>query len=174
MASKAREGCQPVRQTSSLPGLPTDASVGHVSRGEQKAHNTSQQSPGTTSACEGLIEQGICVKAERDFSRTPRGNDNRPVLYLEAQIGNILGSGTEGFGSLITRAKPTIVGTGVLRVAGWLVGCLFFSVDVIDGAQQCSVLLAISGDTDGIIHRHSCCAEFECWFFSNTVNQMLC
>ena len=97
MASKAREGCQPVRQTSSLPGLPTDASVGHVSRGEQKAHNTSQQSPGTTSACEGLIEQGICVKAERDFSRTPRGNDNRPVLYLEAQIGNFFGLRDRGF-----------------------------------------------------------------------------
>ena len=116
-----------------------------------------------------------------------------------------LGSGTEGFGSLITRAKPAIIETGVLRVAGWLVGCLFFCVDVIDGAQppiietgvlrvagwlvgclffcvdlidgaqQCSVLQAIRGDIYGIIHRHSsCCAGFECWFFSNTINQMLC
>ena len=25
---------------------------------------------------------------------------------------------------------------------------------MIDGAQQCSVLQVISGDTDGIIHRH--------------------
>ena len=76
-----------------------------------------------------------------------------------------LGSGTEGFGSLIRRAKPAIIETGVLRVAGWLVGCLFFSVDVIDGAQQCGVLQAISGDIDGIIHRHSSCAGFKCWFF---------
>ena len=72
-----------------------------------------------------------------------------------------LGSKTEGFGS-----KPAIIETEVLRVAGWLVGCLSFCVDVIDGAQQCSVLQAIIGDIDGIIHRHSCCARFECWFFS--------
>ena len=51
MASEAREGCQPVRQTSSLPGPPTDGSVGHVSRGEQKSQTASQQSPGTASAC---------------------------------------------------------------------------------------------------------------------------
>ena len=44
IASKAREGCQPVRETSSLPGLPTDVSVGHVSRGKQKAQLASQQS----------------------------------------------------------------------------------------------------------------------------------
>ena len=74
---------------------------------------------------------------------------------------NFLGSKTEGFGS-----KPAIIETEVLRVAGWLVGCLSFCVDVIDGAQQCSVLQAIIGDIDGIIHRHSCCARFECWFFS--------
>ena len=43
----------------------------------------------------------------------------------------------------------------VLRVAGWLVGCLFFCVDLVDGAQQCNVLQVISGDIDGIIHRHS-------------------
>ena len=77
----------------------------------------------------------------------------------------ILGSGTKGFGSLITRAKLAIIETGVLRVGGWLVGCLFFCVDVIDGVQQC-VLQAISGDVDGIIHWHSCCAGFECWLFS--------
>ena len=29
-----------------------------------------------------------------------------------------------------------------------------------------SVLQVISGDIDGIIHRHSCCAEFGCWFLS--------
>ena len=43
----------------------------------------------------------------------------------------------------------------VLRVAGWFVGSLFFCGDVIDGAQQCNVLQVISGDIDGIIHRHS-------------------
>ena len=41
---------------------------------------------------------------------------------------------------------------------------------MVDGAQQCSacssVLQVISGDIDGIIHRHSCCAGFGCWFFS--------
>ena len=86
MASKAREGCQPVRLTSSLPGLPKDAPIGHVSRGEQKAQTTSQQSPGTASACKGLIDQGSCVKADRDFSRSSRGNDNRHILYFDAQI----------------------------------------------------------------------------------------
>ena len=75
-----------------------------------------------------------------------------------------LGSGTEGFGSLITRAKPAIIEIEALGVASWLVGCLFFCVDVIDGAQQqcSSVLQVISGDIDGIIHRHSCCAGFRC------------
>ena len=51
MASNARQGCQPAQQTSSLPGPPTDGSVGHVSRGEQKAQTASQQCPGTASAC---------------------------------------------------------------------------------------------------------------------------
>ena len=46
----------------------------------------------------------------------------------------------QGFGSLITRAEHAIIETVVLRVGGWFVGCLFFCVDVIDGAQQCSVL----------------------------------
>ena len=36
---------------------------------------------------------------------------------------------------------------------------------MIDGAQQCSVLQVISCDIDGIIHRHSCCAELGCLFF---------
>ena len=40
----------------------------------------------------------------------------------------------------------------------WLVR-LFFCVDVIDGAQQCSVLQVVCGDIDGI-HRHSCFAVF--------------
>ena len=30
--------------------------------------------------------------------------------------------------------------------------------------MQC--LQVISGDIDGIIHTHSGCAEFGCWFFS--------
>ena len=89
MASKAREGCQPVRQTSSLPGPPTDGSVGHISRREQKAQTASQQSQGTASAREGLIEQGSCdrvprnndVEADRDFSRMSRGRaDNRHLV----------------------------------------------------------------------------------------------
>ena len=89
MASNAREGCQPVRQTSSLPGPLADGSVGHVSRAEQKAQTASQQCPGTASACEGLIEQGSCdcvprndgVEADRGFSRMPRGNDNRHSVH---------------------------------------------------------------------------------------------
>ena len=89
MASKARrEGCQPVRQTSSLSSSPTDGFIRHVSRGEQKAQTASQQSPGTASACEGLIEQKSCdrvprnngVEADRGFSRMPRGNDNRHLI----------------------------------------------------------------------------------------------
>ena len=106
MASKGREGCQPVRQTSSLPGPPTDGSVGHVSRGEQKAQTTSQQSPpGIASACEGLTEQGSCdrvprnngVEADRVFSRMPRGNDNIHVLYFDAQRDNFLRLRDRGF-----------------------------------------------------------------------------
>ena len=53
-----------------------------------------------------------------------------------------LGSG-RGFGSLITRAKHASIKTVVLRVDGWLLGCLFFCVDVIDDAQQCNVLQVI-------------------------------
>ena len=101
MASKAREGCQPVRQTSSLPGPPTDGSVGHVSRGEQKAQTASQQSPGTASACEGLIEQGSCdraprnnngVEAGRGFSCMPGGDDNRHLVLrcTTTQFSNVV------------------------------------------------------------------------------------
>ena len=101
MASKAHEGCQPDRQTSSVPGPPADGSVGHVSRGEKKAQTASQQSPGTASACEGLIEQGSCcdrvprnnggVEADRGFSRMPSGNDNRHlVLRCTTQFSNVV------------------------------------------------------------------------------------
>ena len=61
----AREVCQPVRQTSSLPG-PTDGSVGHVSRGAQKAQIAFQQSPDTASVCEGLVELGSCDRVPRN------------------------------------------------------------------------------------------------------------
>ena len=76
----------------------------------------------------------------------------------------------QGFVSLITRAKPAkpakpaIIETWVLRVAGWL---SFICVYVTDGAQQCSVLRVISGDIDGIIHRHSRLVPAPsetCWF----------
>ena len=56
--------------SSSLPGPPTeDKSVGHVVfRGEQKAQTASylMKSPGTASACEGLIELGNCDRVPRD------------------------------------------------------------------------------------------------------------
>ena len=71
----SRKGCQPVRQTSSLPGPSTDGSVGHVSRGKQKAQTASQQSPGTASACEGLIEQ-----EGRD--RVPRSNGVEADMFF--------------------------------------------------------------------------------------------
>ena len=108
------------------------------------------------------------VEADRGFSRMPRGNDNRyNILYFDAQIGDFLKlRDNRGFWEFIE--------TGVLWVAGWLVGRLFFCVDGIEGAQQCNVLQATSGDIDGIIHTHSCCAGFECWFFSHTINQTLC
>ena len=102
MASKARESCQPVRKTSSLPGPPTDGSVGRVSRGEQKAQTVSQQFPGTTSAYEGLIEQGSCdrvprnnsVEADRGFSRMPKGNDN---IHLVLRCTNTINQMLCGF-----------------------------------------------------------------------------
>ena len=51
-----------------FPGPPIeDGSVGHVSRGEQKAQTASQKSPGIAGACEGLIELGSC-------NRVPRNN----------------------------------------------------------------------------------------------------
>ena len=43
--------------------------------------------------------------------------------------------------ALITREKTAIIETGVLRVVGWLVCCLLFGADVIDGAQQCCSVL---------------------------------
>ncbi|CAN0403310.1 unnamed protein product, partial [Ascophyllum nodosum] len=75
MASKAREGCQPVRQTSSLPG-PTNRSVGRVSRGAQNAQATSMQSPGTGSGFEAVIEVKDCydVDSEEGISSRPRRN----------------------------------------------------------------------------------------------------
>ena len=84
IASKAREGCQPVRQTSSLPGPPTDGFARFSWRAESTDRISAQQSPGVASACEGLIEQGSRdlasrnngVEADRGFSRMPRGNDN--------------------------------------------------------------------------------------------------
>ena len=33
-----------------------------------------------------------------------------------------------------------VIETGVLRVSGWLVGCVSFCVDVKDDAQQCNIL----------------------------------
>ena len=62
----------------------------------------------------------------------------------------------------------SLVETGVLRVADWLVSWLvrlYFCDDLIDGAQQFSVLQVVSGDADGI-HKHFCCTGFGCWFFS--------
>ena len=72
---------------------------------------------------------------------------------------NILGSGTafwefNNAGEAREIFSNSVIETGVLRVAGWLVGCLFLSVDVIEGAQQCSVLQVMSGDIDDIIHSH--------------------
>ena len=68
-----------------------------------------------------------------------------------------MGKDRESFGT--QSLKPGFWGF----LVGWLVR-LLFCVDVIDGAQQCSVSQVISGDIDGI-HRHSCCAGFGCWFF---------
>ena len=66
---------------SSLPGPPTDGSVGQFfSPGEQKAQTASQQSPGPASACEGPMSLGSCdrvprnngVEADRFFSYAER------------------------------------------------------------------------------------------------------
>ena len=73
---------------------------------EQKAQTTSQQSPGTASTCEGLTEHWSYdrvprnnggVEADRGFYRIPRGNDNRYVLYFDAQIGNFFRLRYRGF-----------------------------------------------------------------------------
>ena len=68
MTSRAREGCQPIRQTVLFLVLlhTEDESVGHVSHGEQKAQTASQKSPGTAGACEGLIELGNCDRVPRN------------------------------------------------------------------------------------------------------------
>ena len=77
------------RQFSSWSSCPAeDESVGHVSRGEQKAQTAPQKSPGTASACEGLIELGNCDRVPRDrltrgFSLTPEVTRDI-ILYLDA------------------------------------------------------------------------------------------
>ena len=92
MASNAREGCQPVRQTSSLPVTPTDGSVGYVSRGEKIAQTASQQCPGTASACKGLIEQEGCDRVPRnngveaDNFLVCREVTTTDVLYFNPQM----------------------------------------------------------------------------------------
>ena len=69
---------------SSLPGRPTeDESVGHVSRGEQKAQTASHKSPGTASASEGLIELGNC-------DRVPRNNGVEADKRFFSYAGDIL------------------------------------------------------------------------------------
>ena len=64
-------------------------SVGHVSRGAQKAKTTSEQSPRTASVCMGLIKLGSfdCVprnndgvEADKRFSRRPRSYDNEHLV----------------------------------------------------------------------------------------------
>ena len=65
-----------------------DGSVGHVSRGEQIAQTAFQKSPGTASACEGLIELGSCdhvrrnngVEADKRFFSCAGGNKRHFVL----------------------------------------------------------------------------------------------
>ena len=59
-------------------------------RGEQNAQTASQKSPGTASACEGLVELGSCdrvrrnnsVEADKRFSRMPEVT--RDILYFDA------------------------------------------------------------------------------------------
>ena len=69
------------------------------------------------------------------YSLTSLSLDRAGVVFVHAMFGNFLGSGA---------------GFWEFNYAGF-----FFCVDAIDGAQQCSVLQVISGDIDGIIHRHS-------------------
>ena len=61
-------------------------------------------------------------------------------------MANFLGYGT-GFWEFNYAGKArgivpnSVIETGVLKVAGWLVYCYFLCVGVIDGAQQCSILV---------------------------------
>ena len=79
MVSRAREGCQPVRQTNLFLVL----QVGPWGT-FQKVRTASQQSPGTASVCERLVELGSCdrvprkngVEADKDFPSRLRSNDN--------------------------------------------------------------------------------------------------
>ena len=90
MASRAREGCQPVRQTVLFLVLlqKMHGSVGHLSRGGKEAQTASQKSPGTASACEGLIELGSCdrvprnngVEADKRFFSYAGGNEIHFIL----------------------------------------------------------------------------------------------
>ena len=77
------------RQFSSWFSSTEDGSVGHVSRGEQKAQTASQKSPwGIASACGGLIELGSCdrvprndgVEADKRFFSYAAGNKRHTVL----------------------------------------------------------------------------------------------
>ena len=93
MASKAREACQSVRQTSSLP-RPTDRSVGHVSRGAQNAQRTPQQSQGTGSGFEAVVEVKDCsgVDGEKGISPRPRKNvAPRPGHFSSLRSGGLHG-----------------------------------------------------------------------------------
>ena len=80
MASRAREGCQPVRQTDIFLVLLQKMSPSDVPRGEQKAQTASQKSPGTASACEGLIGLGNC-------DRVPRNNGVEAVKRFFSYAG---------------------------------------------------------------------------------------
>ena len=125
MASNAREGCQPVRQTSPLPGPPTDGSVGHVSRGEQKAQTASQQCPGTTaSACEGLIEQGNC-------DRVPRNNGVEADRDFPADLITVMDSSQRVWASTFY-SLPSVLST-----CGWTVPYLASNV----GGGDCGVFV---------------------------------
>ena len=89
-----------------------------------------------------------------------RGSVNEKCLPFVGKYFTLRGTGFEEF----NYACEIFSNCVLLRVAGWLIGCLLFC-DAIDSAQQCSVSQVISGDIDGGIHRHSCCVGFGCWFF---------
>ena len=57
----------------------------------------------------------------------------------------------------------------------WEFNCAGFSFALmmwlmVRSSACSSVLQVISGDIDGIVHKHSCCAGFGCWFFSYYVS----